>query len=304
MKLVAAVIDWFGVASEYALGDREADRVVPPTGHTVWLTVLASAAMAFLAVFALALALASAQLAHRWADGLAQTLTIRVPSTAPEGTSDRILTILAGTPGLGTATEISTEDRGALLEPWLGPDLPLDGLPLPVLIDVQAEDGLDIEGLRLRLAAEVPSAVLDDHSRWRAPLVRAASRLRSLGWFALALIAGVTAATITLGAQSALASNAEVIRVLRLIGARDSFVSRAFVRRFTLRALTGAAVGAVLGGLALAFLPQADDPSGLLTGLGFSGASWLLIALIPPLAALTAFFATRRAAARALRRIE
>jgi cell division transport system permease protein len=54
----------------------------------------------------------------------------------------------------------------------------------------------------------------------------------------------------------------------------------------------------------MAFLPQAEDPSGLLTGLGYSGASWLLVVLIPPMAGAVAFFATRRAAARALRRIE
>lgn len=304
MTLAAKLIDRVRVTTEFAMGDRDADRVVPPTGHTVWLTVLASAAMAFLAVFALALALASAQLANRWAEGLAQTVTIRISATAPEDSVDRVLTVLSSTPGIDGAREITAEENAALLEPWLGPDLPLEELPLPRLVDVRTEADLDREGLRLRLAAEVPDAVFDDHSLWREPLVRAAERLRALGWLALGLIAGVTAATLTLGAQSALAANADVIRVLRLIGARDSFVSRAFVRRFTLRALTGAALGSVLGALALAFLPQAEDPSGLLTGLGLAGASWLLVLLIPPLAALVAFFATRRAAARALRRIE
>ena len=37
---------------------RHAERIVPPSGPTAWLTTLTSAAMAFLAVFALALALA------------------------------------------------------------------------------------------------------------------------------------------------------------------------------------------------------------------------------------------------------
>ena len=35
-------------------GDARADRVVPPTGFTAWLTILASAAMALLGTFALA----------------------------------------------------------------------------------------------------------------------------------------------------------------------------------------------------------------------------------------------------------
>ncbi len=45
----------------------------------------------------------------------------------------------------------------------------------------EADPGYDADGLRLRLAAEAPGAVLDDHSRWRRPLVAAAGRLRLLG---------------------------------------------------------------------------------------------------------------------------
>jgi cell division transport system permease protein len=38
---------------------------------------------------------------------------------------------------------------------------------------------------------------------------------------------------ITLAAKAALAANGQVIRVLRLIGARDITIATAFVRRFT-----------------------------------------------------------------------
>jgi cell division transport system permease protein len=163
------------------------------------------------------------------------------------------------------------------------------------------EEGFDAAGLRARIEAELPGAVLDDHTRWRAPLARAAERLRALGWLALALIAASTAAMIWLAAQAALAANAQVIRVLRLVGARDATIARAFVRRFTLRAGWGAAAGTAAGLVAMALLPEADDAGGFLTGLGFEGAGWLLPLLIPPLAALTAFAATRLAAQRTLR---
>ena len=62
------------------------DRVVPPTGFTAQLTVFTAGAMAFLAVFALALALATGRLAERWSSELAQTVTVRV--SAPEGELD------------------------------------------------------------------------------------------------------------------------------------------------------------------------------------------------------------------------
>jgi cell division transport system permease protein len=132
-------------------------------------------------------------------------------------------------------------------------------------------------------------------------LIAAANRLRSLGWVAIVLIGASTGAMITLAAQAALAANAQVIRVMRLVGARDIYIARAFVRRFTLRALAGAAIGTFAGMFAVWLLPSADVAGGFLTGLGFQGVHWLWPLVIPPLAAVVAFFATRAAALRTLR---
>jgi cell division transport system permease protein len=117
------------------------------------------------------------------------------------------------------------------------------------------------------------------------------------------LIGAATAGMITLAAQAALAANGQVIRVLRLVGARDTFIARAFVRRFTLRGFAGAVAGTALGLLAIAALPEADPAGGFLTGLGFDGWHWLWPLVIPPLAAIVAFGATRAAALRMLRGI-
>jgi cell division transport system permease protein len=285
-------------------GETQADRVVPRSGQAAKLTLAVSGAMAFLAVFALALSLASGRLADRWSQALAQSSTIRLsaPEAEIEAQTWAVLTVLEQTPGVDSAHALSDDEQRALLEPWFGPDLPLADLPVPRLIEViETPEGYDAAGLRQRLAAEAPGAVLDDHTRWRAPLVEAADRLRLLGWVSLVLILGSTAAMITLAAQAALASNEQVIRVLRLVGARDTYIARAFVRRFTRRALTGATVGAVLGMIAVALLPRAAEEGAFLTGLGFQGAGWLVPLIIPVLAAITAFWATRIAAFRMLR---
>lgn len=292
--------------TEIFRGDSHADRVVPPSGHTAWLTSFTAAAMTFLAVFAMALSLASGRLADRWGDALARSATIRI--SAPAGQIDAqtraVLDVLATTPGIERARAMTDAEQRALLEPWFGPDLPLDALPIPRLIEVTEDDiGYDSEGLRQRLAAEAPGAVLDDHTRWRKPLALAAGRLRLLGLTSILLIGATMAAMITLAANAALSANSQVIRVLRLVGARDAFIARAFVRRFTLRTLTGSAVGAMLGLIGVAFLPSADVAGGFLTGLGFQGAGWLWPFVLPPLAALVAFFATRFAAFRKLKEL-
>lgn len=292
-----------GTIRAFLLGDAQADRVVPPSGYTAHLTLFASGAMAFLAVFALALSLASGRLATRWADELARSATLRISAPADQRAAQTTvaLEILRQTPGVASARALSAEEQAALLAPWFGPDLPLADLPVPQLIEViEAEPGYDLAGLRLRLSGEVPGAVLDDHTRWRRPLVDAANSLRRLGLISVLLIGGATAAMITLAANAALAANAQVIEVLRLIGARDQYIGQAFVRRFTLRALIGAGVGMILGVIGVALLPSASDAGGFLTGLGFQGAGWLWPLLIPLLGGLVAFLATWNAARRRL----
>ncbi|WP_128513886.1 cell division protein FtsX [Tabrizicola thermarum] len=281
-------------------------EVVPPSGPTAWLTTFTAGAMTFLCVFALALSLASGRLANRWSEALARTSTIRLsaPVEQVQIQTDAILAALATTPGIASYRLIDDAEMRALLEPWFGPGLPVETLPIPRLIEVvEADPPYDAEGLKQRLAAEAPGAILDDHTRWRRPLAEAASRIRLLGALSIVLIGAAMAAMITLAARAALATNAEVIRVLRLVGAKDSYIARAFVRRFTLRTLAGAAVGAAAGLLGVAALPAADAAGGFLTGLGFSGTGWLLPFALPPVAAMVAFLATRRAAFQKLREL-
>jgi cell division transport system permease protein len=286
--------------------DRHSDRVVPPSGYTATLTSFTAGAMAFLAVFAIALSLAAGRLAERWSAALTNTATIRIsaPMDQLELQTQAVLDLLAQTPGIASARALTDEEERALLAPWFGPDLPLDALALPRLIEVTEDgNGYDGEGLRQRLAAEAPGALLDDHTRWRAPLAVAAERLRMLGVLSITLIIGAMTAMITLAANAALSANAQVIRVLRLVGAKDSYIARAFVRRFTIRALIGAAVGAFAGLIGVLLLPATDSAGAFLTGLGFQGAGWLWPFVLPPAAAAIAFLATRAAAMRRLRKL-
>lgn len=293
-------------AAKPASPSTRAIRVVPPSGPTAWLTSFTAAAMTFLCVFALVLSFASGRLANRWSDALARTSTIRLsaPAEQVQVQSDAILLVLSTTPGVASYRAIDDTETRALLEPWFGPDLPVEALPIPRLFEViEGLPGYDPEGLRQRLTAEAPGAILDDHTRWRRPLAEAAGRLRFLGILSIALIGATMAAMISLAARAALATNAEVIRVLRLVGAKDSYIARAFVRRFTLRAFGGAVIGAAAGIAGVAALPAADAAGGFLTGLGFTGTGWLWPLALPPLAALVAFFATRHAAFQKLREL-
>ena len=119
-------------------GDPQADRAVPPTGYTARLTVFTAAAMALLAVFALALSLATDRLADRWAAELARTSTLRISAPADQMTAQTqaAIRLLETTPGIGSARALTADEQRALLEPWFGPDLPIERLPIPHLIEI------------------------------------------------------------------------------------------------------------------------------------------------------------------------
>lgn len=289
---------------ELIIGDPQADRAVPQTGTTARLTVFVAAVMAFLAVIALAVSLTTNRAANLWAEELAQSATLRLPPDP--ATADALLLsaldVLQTTPGVSSVRALSQDEQRDLLAPWFGPDLPLDALPMPQLIEIVTDrDGVDIDGLRARLSAQVPGAILDDHTAWRAPLLEAAGRVRLIGWSVIVLIGATVAAMITLAAQAALAANVQVIRVLRLVGAKDAYIARAFVRRFTLRAGGGAIIGTIAGVIVVLVMPQGDGADSILLGVGFEGTEWIWPLLVPVLAAGVAFFATRAAAFRRLK---
>ena len=283
----------------FLFGDAASDQVVPPKGNAAWLTGFASGAMAFIAVFALTLSLAVGRLADYWSLDLARTATVQIVAEGEDlaAQSEAALRVLRTTPGIERADIIDKSEQLALLEPWLGSNLPVETLPIPQMIDVRLNgDGPDIDSLVLRLQAEAPGASFDDHSTWRAPVLEASNRLRLMVALSLALTAIITVIIVVLSAHNALASNQSIIRTLRLLGARDSYIARAFVRRITMRATLGAVLGMVLALLAVVAFPAQPEANGLLSGMTLSGADWIYPIFVPVLVGISAFAASRLAA--------
>lgn len=286
-------------------GGAAPDRLVPPGAQSGRSVGALSAILAFFAVMVLALALAAGRLAESWAGELSGSATLQIFSDGPdvEAQARAALNVLRTTPGVRSVRMVEVDEQRALLEPWLGPEIALDGLPLPLLIDVGLDPAeFDRESLELRLAAEAPGAEFDDHSAWRGPLVVTAERLRIFALACLGLLAVCFAAALGLAAHAAIAASGQVIQTLRLVGARDSYVAAAFTRRFALQAGIGAVIGTLLGLGLLAVLPQASEPGFFLVGIGLQGWHWLLPPLVPVAAAGIAWLATAGAVRRNLRR--
>jgi cell division transport system permease protein len=209
-----------------------------------------SGVLAFFALLALALGLAAGRLAENWAGPRADVATLQVyaPEAEMEDQARAALNVLRTTPGVESVRMIDLAEQGTLLEPWLGPDSPIESLPLPLMIEITTErSAFNAATLLQRLEAEAPGTVYDDHAGWRQPLVATAERLEMFAFAALALLGVALAAGLVLAATAALAASGAAVATLRLVGARDRFILRAVTRRLVLGAVAGGLVGPIAG---------------------------------------------------------
>ena len=287
------------------LNNREHLQVVPNTGFTKWLTTFTAGAMSFLAVVGLAFSLICSDLSNEWGESLKNSsLRLSAPTDLLEKQTNMALAILEQTSGVESARLVGIGAKKKLLEPWLGVDFPLEAIAMPALIEIrETEAGVDYEGLRLRLSAELPSASLDNHSEWRRPIEVVSKLVSQLGMFTVILIMLSSIAMVTMASNAALSANVKVLRVLRLVGAFDTFIVTAFVRIFTLRVFLGSLTGTVCAGLVLFLIPTFSENLGILDVVRLEIKDTIYIACVPFVFAIISIFVTRNAVKSSLKRL-
>ena len=280
-------------------------QVVPNTGFTKWLTTFTAGAMSFLAVVGLAFSLICSDLSNEWGESLKNSsLRLSAPTDLLEKQTKVALAILEQTSGVKSARLVGIGAKKKLLEPWLGVDFPLEAIAMPALIEIhETEAGVDYEGLRLRLSAELPSASLDNHSAWRRPIEVVSKLVSQLGMFTVILIMLSSIAMVTMASNAALSANVKVLRVLRLVGAFDTFIVTSFVRIFTLRIFLGSLTGTVCAGIVIFLIPTFSENLGILDVVSLEIKDTIYIACVPFLFAIISIFATRNAVKFSLKRL-
>ena len=280
-------------------------QVVPNTGFTKWLTTFTAGAMSFLAVVGLAFSLICSDLSNEWGESLKNSsLRLSAPTDLLEKQTKMALAILEQTSGVKSARLVGIGAKKKLLEPWLGIDFPLEAIAMPALIEIhETEAGVDYEGLRLRLSAELPSAILDNHADWRRPIEVVSKLVSQLGMFTVILIMLSSIAMVTMASNAALSANVKVLRVLRLVGAFDTFIVTSFVRIFTLRIFLGSLTGTVCAGIVLFLIPTFSENLGILDVVSLEIKDTIYIACVPFLFAIISIFATRNAVKFSLKRL-
>ncbi len=206
--------------------------------------------------------------ASEWQSEIAREITIQVRPISGhdiEAEVTRAADIARGTRGIEDVRVYSRRESERLLEPWLGPGLSLDDLPVPRMIAVRVAPGAvpDVAALRETLMREVTGASLDDHRGWIDRMRGMARTAVAGGLMVFGLVLAATILSVTFATRGAMASNRPIVEVLHFVGAKDAYIARQFQRHFLTLGLKGGALG---GGVAIVFLALAGRIGDLFVG--------------------------------------
>jgi len=206
--------------------------------------------------------------ATEWQSEIAREMTIQVRPVAGRDIDAEVARaeeIARATRGVEDVRTYSRKESERLLEPWLGPGLSLDELPVPRMIAVRlAPAGApDTAALRQALSREVAGASLDDHRGWIDRMRRMATTAIAGGLMVFGLVLAATTLSVAFATRGAMASNRPIVEVLHFVGAKDAYIAGQFQRRFLTLGLKGGALG---GGAAVLFLALAGPVSDRFVG--------------------------------------
>jgi cell division transport system permease protein len=251
------------------------DRAPPATTPIVPKSSIAGrslaaivAIMTFLASLTTGAATLMVSAASDWQSDVGREVTVQVrptPGRDIEADVAKAIELARATPGIADVRAYTKQESERLVEPWLGAGLNLDDLPIPRMIVVKLLSGAqpDFAALRKSLAAQVPSASLDDHRRWIERMRNMAGAVVVCGLVVLALVLVVTMLSVTFATRGTIAANRPIVEVLHYVGATDSYIATQFQRHFLALGFKGGVIG---GGAAIVLFGFVEAGDAWLSG--------------------------------------
>lgn len=256
-------------------------------------------ALCFLAALAALTTRGTYKAAEAWGAQIEGDITVVMRDTdrrTAEQAADRV----TGLASVFEARILSREEVEALLEPSLGPGGMPDGLPVPILMVVQADTSVgdptqSIEGVLDDLSIDGDVA---GNAGYAENVRGALGVLRLVALSIVALLSATAVAVIAFATHAALLARRDIVDVLHLSGAEDRFIAGLFERRFWILALQaglGGSVAALMITALIVFTGSGSDgvEAQLLPRLSLDFWDIVILLVTPLMAGLAARVAAR-----------
>jgi len=264
-------------------------------------------ALCFLAALAALTTRGTYKAAEAWGAQIEGDITVVMRDTdrrTAEDAAERVSNLAT----VFEARVLSRDEVAALLEPSLGPGGMPEGLPVPMLMVVQADTAVgdpseDIE----RILEEVGIDGDVAGNAGYADNVRGAlSVLRLVALSIVALLSATAIAVIAFATHAALLARRDIVDVLHLSGAEDRYIAGLFERRFWVLALQAGLGGAVAALMVTALIVFSGGgsqgvESQLLPRLSLDFWDIVILLVTPVMAGLAARIAARLAVLASLK---
>lgn len=265
-------------------------------GPTPWLVGIMSFSIMLIAASALALASTAGALTR----GIESRYAVEVPNGAAN--VDALVATLKSAPGITAVNPVPESEMRRTLRRWLGPAADSADLPVPALVNFDAQPGAALGPIENRVQSIAPSARISAHADRVAPLLRSMRALQWLAFGLVVLLSGAAAAAVVLAARGALDTHRFTIEVMHGIGATDLQLTHLFQRKIALDALVGSLAGAAAGAFVLFLLARGASFAGeLLGGAALTPLDMLVLVLVPLVLTVLATWVARIAVLAALR---
>lgn len=268
------------------------------TGVAVFLFALTFCAYLFI----------SSGMAH-WKNSVTDGMTVQIMPSAETLSEEeaalrtnKVIRFFEGLPQTEKVVLLEEKQIERLLKPWLGENADISALPLPQLLDVKlkSNSGLDYAKLTQDLKKEFDYAKTDSHALWLNQLLGVASSLKTLSLSVLLLIAGICVFSIFYATETSLGIHKEIIEILHIMGATDSYVAKQYAVRSFWVGLWAGLAGTLVCCVAVGVIAHLAEPlkTGLMSGYSVSAVKWLLLAFLPVASAvlsmLTAYVSVKQ----------
>ena len=253
-----------------------------------------TAFMVFLACITLATAIIGNDLTTDWDRRMSNNITIQVlpdmrnknPDKEIEERIKNITEILKQTPGIKSSYAMSLKETTELLKPWLG-DIGKNKLdiPLPRIITVEISDiiPLNIKALTDEIKNYSHLITIETYETWMSEFTKTLSALQTLLGLIIILILTTTGITICYATKSGLTTNKNVIEVMHMVGAQNSYISKHFSNQMMQLSITGGIIGYIISCISIMIIKHfaQNIDGGIISNFNFSTELYWYILLIP-----------------------
>ncbi len=197
----------------------------------------------------------------------------------------KVINLLETMQEVKSATALDEAQLQRLVKPWLGDGVNLENLPMPRLIDVKIKRGAQIDFTKMAeaIAQVSDNASIDSHKLWLAKLIDFADGIKMLAWAILILVIAVSTTAIFYTTQTSMGLHTNIIGILHIMGAKDTYIAQQYARRSAFLGLFGGILGvtcAIPAIFIISMLAQQIE-GGIIADAQISFTSWLIIFSIP-----------------------